>query len=404
MAPHVLTILTPSPLDMDDVSVSSSSTPTLSFEHVATSEVVEELNRFEVTTRQELQQVLEESNAIPSFSWNDVSIDSVLGEGAFSFVFQVQIDKQIHALKCLKAKAIMSTDDLMFNAMDLQTEAQILSRVNHPHIIQLTGLSQCALGDSFRKADGYFLLLEIMEMTLLDKLTQWRNEMESKAQRKQLLSRNSIERRLLHIAMPVASAMNYLHSHQIVLRDLKPENIGFDSHGQVKLFDFGLARMVQTVDSQDIAGSVCYMAPETLLGQGTQLASDIYSLTIVFWELCTLELPMARFQTMEQVQQRVAKGKWRPSVSSIPSRELRNHFRKGWAPKSDDRPTAAEVLQVLHRVCGMEDEDSLMSDSARTHASAQSMPQQTNRDEKEPPKRSKSFQNTTSFRSLFEKR
>jgi serine/threonine protein kinase len=59
----------------------------------------------------------------------------------------------------------------------------------------------------------------------------------------------------------------------------------------VKLFEFGLARTVDSVlKDEEIAGSFCYMAPEVLLGQGkgTQFfKSDIYSMTMVVWELCT---------------------------------------------------------------------------------------------------------------------
>lgn len=81
-----------------------------------------------------------------------------------------------YTLKCLKAKTITEPDDLVFNAVDLQIEAQILSRVRHPHIIALRGLSRYRLGDSYAMADGYFVLLEIMETKLLDKLSESRRQ------------------------------------------------------------------------------------------------------------------------------------------------------------------------------------------------------------------------------------
>ena len=406
MTPDIVKIHAPRPIAADDASMSSSSSQPLPFQHVATIAVIEELNRLEGVIRQQYQLTLKDSEISPLYRWDDVAIDSVLGEGAFSFVFQVRIDEQLHALKCLKAKAIQNTDDLLCNALDLHNEAQILARVNHPHIIQITGLSHGTLGDSVRCADGYFLLLEIMETTLSEKLTQWRSEMESKKiRRKQLRSRDEVERRLLDMALPVATAMEYLHSHHIVLRDLKPENIGFDVRGQVKLFDFGLARLVQTVLPDDIAGSLCYMAPEILLGHGTQLASDVYSLTIVLWELCTIELPMARFDTMEQVKQRVAKGKWRPSVSHIPSGELRQQIRKGWSSNPSDRPTAHQMIQTLWKVCGMEDQDSDVNDSIHTHSSAQSLPlAMVDGCKQQRPRRAMSFRSAGSTRSLFQKK
>ena len=53
-----------------------------------------------------------------------------------------------------------------------------------------------------------------------------------------------IDYRLKCVAIPVAEAMKYLHSNNVIFRDLKPSNIGFNEHGTVKLFDFGLAREI----------------------------------------------------------------------------------------------------------------------------------------------------------------
>lgn len=347
----------------------SSSTP-LPFEHVATEPVTRELNDFELRTKAHYQQLLGDpscaSTKLPQISWEHVVIESVLGEGGFSFVFEVKLqdtgmdqkkkgtesEDKSYALKCLKAKVIHDTDTLLCNAMDISVEAEILSRLNHPNIIQLEGLSAYKLGSSYISSDGYFILLEIMETTLLDKFRNWRNE-ESRSTRKQLQSKDAILHRLCTIASPIFSAVEYLHSKQIVVRDLKPENVGFAADGQVRLFDFGLARDVSIVKADDVAGSICYMAPEVLLEQGTYLASDIYSLSMLLWELCTLELPMARFRTLEQVKERVAKGHWRPSLSSaVPFKELRHIIQQGWAPKVQDRPTSSHMHFALRKIWG----------------------------------------------------
>ena len=50
--------------------------------------------------------------------------------------------------------------------------------------------------------------------------------------------------RLNDIAIPIAEAMKYLHSKNVIYRDLKPSNVGFDQNGTIKLFDFGLAREI----------------------------------------------------------------------------------------------------------------------------------------------------------------
>ena len=383
---------------MEDDEFPSSKGPALPFAHVMTPTLLKELNMFERNTRIEFSKVFDANKTkllvahpaqkpqlpperprttVDLYTWHDISIESVLGEGAFSVVFQVSMNKKndsgteslgsivksttvstrtmptTHALKCLKAKSVGSDDDLRYNAMDLITEAHILMHSDHPHIISMTGISDYGLGDSFGTADGFFLVLEIMETTLMDTLNEWRKDVEfSKVKRKQLLSSDAIENRLAQIALPMTSALVYLHQHDICLRDLKPENVGFDSCGKLKLFDFGLARLVHQLDEGEMAGSVCYMAPEVLLETGACLQSDVYSLAMMIWELATLELPMAQFQTLAQVQTRVGKGNWRPNLSNVPIRPLRTLIKKGWCHKVTDRLSSNEMEGLLQQVCG----------------------------------------------------
>jgi serine/threonine protein kinase len=238
----------------------------------------------------------------------------------------------------------------MYNAMDLYTESYLLTRLNHPNIIGIHGVVNSQLPDSYKLADGYFILLDIMQTTLMDELSRWR---ENKS--RQSRSKAGIVQRLQHAMMPVVEAMQYLHRHDIVLRDLKPENIGFDETGRAKLFDFGLARDISVVEDNDIAGSICYMAPEIMLEEGTFFASDVYSFAIVLWELCTLQIPLIDFEDMEEVQRRVAEGNWRPNTSRIPSKTLRNLIKRCWHRDPKARPSFVEIEKELYKACNKYD-------------------------------------------------
>jgi serine/threonine protein kinase len=88
----------------------------------------------------------------------------------------------------------------------------------------------------------------------------------------------SILEQIESCALGIACGMEYLHQNEIILRHLKPENIGFDALENVKLFDFGMARHLQDISEQGIAGSLRYMAPETVLAIGSNTKSDVYSL------------------------------------------------------------------------------------------------------------------------------
>mmetsp|Transcript_27874 Transcript_27874/g.67816 ORF Transcript_27874/g.67816 Transcript_27874/m.67816 type:complete len:458 (+) Transcript_27874:282-1655(+) len=309
--------------------------------------------------------------------WKDVSIENVLGEGGFSFIFKVKLEnpqpqnddddqpqkqKQNNefALKCLKAKAIANEDDLEFNAMDLYTESYLLSHLNHDHIIGIHGVMDASLPDSYL-TDGYFILLDIMETTLFDALEVWRESLSSPS-KSSLKSKAAISVRIQNVMNPVVEAMQYLHQHDIVLRDLKPENIGFDQHGKVKLFDFGLARHISVLHNGDIAGSICYMAPEVMRKESVNFSCDVYSFAIVLWELCTLQVPLAEFEDMEEVERRVAKGNWRPSTTWIPSKTLRGLIKDCWNRDPKARPDFVSIEKTLAKCCNKENNTNQASD------------------------------------------
>ena len=317
-------------------------------------------------------------------TWDNVSIDGVLGEGGFSFIFRARHiqqqqqqqdesistlssnkngnddnganddDGELYALKCLKAKTIKTEQDLAYNAMDLFTESFLLSRLNHPNIIGLHGVSDCTLADSFLKSDGYFVLLDIIHSTLFDELENWRSNL-SKSSIKSARTKVGIVERLQEVMLPVVEAMEYIHDQQIVLRDLKPENIGFDKTGRVKLFDFGLARNVNTVEEGDVAGSICYMAPEIMLQIGTYLASDVYSFAIILWEVCVLQIPLVDFADFDSVKKRVANGGWRPACSRIPSKAIRTLIKQCWDHDPISRPTFTEIEERLYKTIDKHD-------------------------------------------------
>jgi len=200
----------------------------------------------------------------------------------------------------------------------------------------------------------------------------------------------------IRIAFDLANALRYLHdkadaSHVILHRDLKPDNVGFRSDGSVCLFDFGLSTMTprshedQALDkrlhvasrrrdsadgtssgthdssgaSNEAAfylpryrmtggtGSIRYMAPEVALNQPYNQSVDVYSFSIILWEMISRTKPYAGMN-VQMHRARVCENGERPPLDAKVFREdLASCIRAGWAHDMDARPSFADIVNVL---------------------------------------------------------
>jgi serine/threonine protein kinase len=214
-------------------------------------------------------------NVPNKLGWEDIQTLSVLGSGAHSKVVLVVDEQRLHhryALKCLDPTKLLTPSDFCFAAEDLAMEADLLSKLNHKNIVQLRGVSRSSVSDSYFHAantnyndnrnEGYFILLDVLEETLHDRIQRWRRDIKQQQIHKSSAlckifgfgksnNNNKTQTIVNHqlgrietVAIGVADAMKYLHDNNIVVRDLKSKNVGFDKEANVRLFDFGMARDV----------------------------------------------------------------------------------------------------------------------------------------------------------------
>ena len=260
------------------------------------------------------------------------------------------------AMKCLRPQIRSDEEQFRIGAEDLVHETAILANLSHPNIIKLHGRASGSLTDAFRTNDGYFILLDKLECTLLDRIDTWLKQPDS-------ITGPSVNPEQLDVAHSIANAMSYLHSKKILFRDLKPENVGF-SNGVVKIFDFGFAIGVdepsktssissgETSDRKpgllyDKCGTPRYMAPENALETGYNLPADVYSFGILLWEICALNKPFSSIKTTEEFETLVCIEEKRPTVAPRWPKPIKQLMKDCWSNNPAARPLMSDVVYTL---------------------------------------------------------
>lgn len=263
------------------------------------------------------------------------------------------------AVKFLSDDAMYSPEEFCNGAADLLMEAKYLTALAahpHPALIQLHGV--CVAGPSgFAKPEraGFFLVIDRLYDTLDRRIDVWRELQRRKVQAKapaKVIKALFLQR--LMVAQDIASALRHLHKLEIVFRDLKPDNVGFDFGGRVKLFDFGLAKELDPKQKTDNGmykmsggtGSRRFMAPEVALSEPYNLSADVYSYSILLWELLSLDKAFG-WLSPEEHRERCVKKNERLELRKSWSPAIKNLLEGCWARDPLTRPTAREVYKMI---------------------------------------------------------
>ncbi len=218
-----------------------------------------------------------------------LEIIELLGRGGMGAVYKAR-QKELDRIVAVKILPPDIGHDPAFSER-FTHEAKALAKLNHPHIVTLY---------DFGQADGlfYFFMEYVDGMNL-----------------RQLLNGERISSdEALAIVPQICEALQYAHDRGIVHRDIKPENILLGKDGQVKIADFGVAKIVAGNPGEALPGAASNLTPERtetgrVLGTPEYMApeqaahplevdhrADIYSLGVVFYQMLTGELPGKRIE------------------------------------------------------------------------------------------------------------
>jgi len=198
-------------------------------------------------------------------------ITKEVGRGAMGVVYEAH-DPQIGRVVALKVLRQDRANDEGLIKRFLR-EARAIGRLSHPHIVTVY--------DSGEDHGNVYIAMEFLEGRPLNEV---------------LIEHHYTIQEIINIGIQVAETLHYAHEKGVVHRDIKPSNIIIQPDLQIKITDFGIARIedsTATLQTQtgEIMGTPAYMSPEQVIGKPVDRRSDIFSLGVVLYELSTGRRP-----------------------------------------------------------------------------------------------------------------
>lgn len=254
-------------------------------------------------------------------------IIELIGSGGMANVYKALCHRlnRYDAVKIMRDETAANTE----LRRRFRAESQAVAMLSHPNIVSVYDVSH--------SDDVEYIVLE-----LIDGIT-----LKQYLQKKSVLDPSEV----LDFTIQTAKALEHAHSKGIIHRDIKPQNIMLLKDGMIKVADFGIASLENTIEENngETVGSVHYIAPEQARGEAPDARSDIYSLGIVMYEMLTGKLPYVGNSDVEVAVKHMNTDPVTPRdiVPSIPE-ELERICLKAMNSNIDERyQSASEMLADL---------------------------------------------------------
>jgi CheY-like chemotaxis protein len=198
-------------------------------------------------------------------------VSTLIGVGGMGSVYQArdtELDEEV-AIKTLRPQLV--SDATVVERF--KQEIRLARRLSHRNIVRTHDLGQWR--------GVYYLTMELVEGITVRELIDTRGQLGISS--------------TLAIGTQLATALHVAHEQGIIHRDIKPQNLLLDADGELKVMDFGIARLAERTSSLTEAGLVVgtpsYMSPEQLLSEAIDPRSDLFAVGVVLYECLTGTLP-----------------------------------------------------------------------------------------------------------------
>lgn len=255
-------------------------------------------------------------------------IQGILGKGAMGVVYK-GFDPNIARLVAIKTihASLLDTDMGRELLNRFRNEAQAVGRLNHANIVAIYEFDQ-------DHGTPYFVM-EFVEGQDLKSL--------------QKDGRKFTPEEAVNIVSAILTALAYTHQLGIVHRDIKPANVFITHNNQIKLADFGIARVdnAELTQMGSVLGTPSYMSPEQCKGMKVDARSDLFSTGVVLYELLVGRKPFGGENTHAIMHSVLSAEPARPSShdKAVP-KEFDDIIKKALAKKVEDRYQSAEEFRT----------------------------------------------------------
>eukprot|EP01091_Cochliopodium_minus_P011858 TRINITY_DN3470_c0_g1_i2.p1 TRINITY_DN3470_c0_g1~~TRINITY_DN3470_c0_g1_i2.p1 ORF type:complete len:571 (-),score=154.03 TRINITY_DN3470_c0_g1_i2:45-1757(-) len=274
------------------------------------------------------------TNEYSPYSIDKSAINKIkkIGEGNYGKVYEGTCKGVKVAIKEIEIPMDNSTENNN-NIKDFYHEVSILARIRNPYILSIMGTNV--------DPPKYMIITELLHQSL-------HQFIEDKSQFNKV---NMYDK--LIMGLKIAKGLCWLHSQDPIIlhNDLKPANILLTRELEPKICDFGFSFMKNKqskVLTSDVRGTALYMAPEVLTNSLFDETADIYSYTLILWQIITGNQIFDDIVNFNQLKAKHYHGQ-RPDVSNVPS-PLKELIERGWHKVASMRPPAKLIIEQLNDI------------------------------------------------------
>ena len=263
------------------------------------------------------------------------TVRELIGTGGMANVYKAVVgpggpvpEGTVVAVKVLRQE-LMHDPDLVRR---FKNESKAISLLNHPNIVKVYDVS---VSEKLQ----YIVMEYVDGMTLREYLNERGGRLTS--------------RETVHFISQILKALDHAHRNGVVHRDIKPQNIMLLDNGQLRMMDFGIARISRAenqLSGGKAMGSVHYISPEQAKGDETDFTSDIYSVGVMMYEMLSGHLPFDADDVVEvAIKQITDKPKRLQELAPTVPHGLVEITERAMAKRPENRyASAAEMLGALN--------------------------------------------------------